>query len=397
MQIPSADPSLLAAPAALRTRPHSRHQLRRQALFAAARHEEPSASVVLICNAKDILYLTGVREGISWLLVAADLTIAVSRHLMVHEVREELPDCEVILPSARSTDPVNLEAFVAAELSRRSLNVALLETAKISAASYLKLVTHCDDKRLTVRPATGLLEALRSIKDDQETRIIRRCVEIAELAFQQLIEQGAAGLLGRTERDVAMELERLMLAMGADRQGFPDTGIIVAGGSNSANAHHQPGTRCLQSGDPVLIDWGAELCGYRSDQTRTLFLHEVPEFARAAYPVVAHALDRAASLLAAGAPLSEVDEAARQSVVSAGFPEFHYGVGHGVGLDIHEGPWIRADSTARFKENMITTIEPGIYLPGIGGIRIERLYRITADGATALDTLPVSLEEMVLA
>jgi Xaa-Pro aminopeptidase len=351
---------------------------------------------VLICNTKDIFYLTGVREGISWLMVAADLTVAVSRHLMVHEVREELPDCEVILASARSTDPVNMEAFISMELLRRSLNVALLETAKVSAASYLALATHCDGKRLTLHPATGLMEGLRSVKDDHETRVIRRCVEIAELAFQQLIQQGASSLLGKTERDVAVELERLMLAMGADRQGFPDTGIIVAGGPNSANAHHQPGTRCLQPGDPVLIDWGAELSGYRSDQTRTVFLREVPEFAREAYPVVAHALERAAALLSAGAPMSEVDQAARQAVISAGFPEFHYGVGHGVGLDIHEGPWIRADSTACFQENMITTIEPGIYLPGIGGIRIEKLYRITADGATALDTLPVALEEMVL-
>jgi Xaa-Pro aminopeptidase len=396
MQTSSADPSLPAPPATSRAHPHTRHQARRRALFDAAREVDAAASVVLLCNAKDIFYLTGVREGISWLVVAGDHTIAVSRHMMVHEVREEIPECEVLLATARSTDTANMEAFVAAELSRRSLQMALLDTAKFSAASYLALAGYCEERQLQLRPASGLMESLRSIKDEHETRIIRRCVEIAELAFQQLIRHGAKGLLGKSEREVAVELERLMVSLGADRQGFPDTGIIVAGGPNSANAHHQPGNRCLQPGDPVLIDWGAELSGYRSDQTRTLFLREVPEFALEAYPVVARSLERSSALLGPGVPMSDVDRTARQTVLSAGFPEFHYGVGHGVGLDIHEGPWIRTDSTARFRENMITTVEPGIYLPGVGGIRIEKMFRITSDGATALDELPVLLEEMVL-
>lgn len=357
----------------------------------AAREIDAAAAAVLICHPKDIYYLTGVREGVLWLIVAADLTISVSRHMLVHEVREQMPDCEVLLPTVRSTDRVDIEAFVAAQLLRHSLDIVLVETAKVSAASYLALAGH-----VKLSPVAGLLEGLRAIKDDEETRIIERCVEIAELAFRELIQPGATGLIGKTEREVAVELERLMIAMGADRQGFPDTGIIIAGGPNSANAHHQPGARRLQSGDPVLIDWGAELGGYRSDQTRTLFLHDVPGFAREAYPVVALALERAATLLGPGVEMGDVDHAARQAVMAAGFPEFHYGVGHGVGHDIHEGPWIRAHSTARFAQDMITTIEPGIYLQGTGGIRIEKLFRITSDGAVALDALPVSLEEMVL-
>lgn len=187
-----------------------------------------------------------------------------------------------------------------------------------------------------------------------------------------------------------------MIALGADRQGFPDTGIIVASGPNSASAHHCPGGRRVMPGEPLLIDWGAEVDGYRSDMTRTLFIGSLPGFARKAYPVVEAALVAAADRLRAGVDMGEIDRLARDTVSDAGFTEFHYGVGHGIGLAIHEAPWLRAHSKDLLEEGMITTVEPGIYIPGEGGIRIERIFAISDSGAEGLDQLPTAMEQMVI-
>ena len=241
------------------------------------------------------------------------------------------------------------------------------------------------------------LASLRAVKDSHELALTRRCVRIAEQAFSDLIQQGAAALVGRSERDLADELETRMWALGADRQGFPETGIIVACGPNSACPHHTPGPRRVAAGEALLFDWGAEFAGYRSDITRTVFPGSVPDFARQAYPIVEQALHRAAAKLRPGAAMGDVDRAARETVTDAGYPEFHYGVGHGLGLAIHEAPWLRAHSTARCATDMLTTIEPGIYLPDVGGIRIENVYLVTDDGNECLGELPTALEMMVIA
>ena len=384
---PSAGPSRLG--------PASRDR-RRQLLVATCRRLHPGCDAILVCDPKDIQYLTGVPEGISWLIVSGRATVVVTRHMLVREVRERLPECEVLLPSANSTDRPDVEGFVASELRRRSLGQVLIETAKLTAASYLSFAEHCAKQGVVLSNVSRIMAGLRAIKNDEELQAILHCVEIAENSLRQLISGGAAGLIGKSERQVAVELERIMIDLGADRQGFPGTGIIIASGPNSAEPHHRPGSRRIEPGDPLLVDWGAERSDYRSDLTRTCFIRQVPEFAAAAYPVVEAALNRAASLLGPGQLLGAVDGAARQTVIAAGFPEFYYGVGHGVGLDIHEEPWIRANSAEQFETGMVTTIEPGIYLPGIGGIRIEKLFRILPNGAVSLGSLGTSLDEMTL-
>ncbi|MES2920804.1 MAG: Xaa-Pro peptidase family protein [Verrucomicrobiota bacterium] len=369
---------------------------RRESLIRAARSFTATAEVVLICNPKDIYYFTGVQEGISWLMVAETETVVVTRHLMEHEVREIAWDCEVLLPSRHSTERPDVELFVVFELKKRRLLHAVIEPAKIVASSYLALTLHASQADLDLHAVTGLTEELRAIKDAGEIALIRRCAEIASEAFLQLMSGGASRLVGKTERELATELERNMVSLGADRQGFPATGIIVASGPNAANAHHRPGLRRVSPGEGVLIDWGAELSGYRSDMTRTVFVESVPEYALEAYPVVEDALKAASKLLAVGELMGEIDRAAREHVILSGLPEFHYGVGHGVGLDIHEGPWLRAHSTDILASDMVTTIEPGIYLPGIGGIRIEDLFHVLPAGPVSLGTLPTHLDAMVI-
>lgn len=369
---------------------------RRRKLLQAAGADEGSSRVVLLSSPKDIRYFTGVHEGASWLAVSRDWTLVVTRALMLHEVKEVASDCDVMLPSRHSTDRVDIERFVANEVKRRGASGVVVEPARMVAASYISLSAHAAELRLEILHETGLTESLRAIKDAGELALIRRCAEIADEAFRELVAGGASSLIGRTERELAAELERNMIALGADRQGFPETGIIVASGPNGANAHHRPSHRRVSSGEGLLIDWGAEVSGYRSDMTRTIFIDTVPAFAREAYPVVESALLSAAALLRAGASMGEVDRMARETVLQAGLPEFHYGVGHGVGLDIHEGPWLRAHSEQLLAADMVTTIEPGIYIPGTGGIRIEDLFHVLPTGFVPLGKLPTSLDAMIV-
>ena len=373
------------------------YRARRQGLFTSSQRISPPPDAVLIADATDIHYLTGVDEGISWLALSGDGCFALGRHMLIDEARAAAPDCNVILATDRSTDPLDPIAFIVSELIRRKHSSALIDLAKINARSYLKLSEQASTAGLQLHNASDLLAPLRQCKDDLEYQLIRQCSSIAEQALTGLLSNGASGLIGRQEREIARELESRMIDLGADRQGFPGTGIIVASGPNSASNHHSPGSRQVAADEPLLIDWGAELDSYRCDFTRTLFPGRVADFATKAYPVVEAAVDAAVSKLVVGAPMGEADRAARQVVMEAGYTEFHYGVGHGVGLEIHESPWIRAGSEEPFLEGMITTIEPGIYLPGIGGIRIENLYRITPTGAERIGELPTSLESAIIA
>jgi Xaa-Pro aminopeptidase len=351
---------------------------------------------LILCDPLDIQYLTGSHHGISWLVVQEHSSFAVSRHMLVSEVRAEAVDCDILLASASSTERPELEQFVVAELVRRGIDTVVIDPARLSAQSYLRLTRHAADSGIRLKDHPEILAGVRAVKDPAEITLTRQCVRIAEQAFTELLAKGAASLIGRTERDLANELETRMWALGATRQGFPETGIIVASGPNSAKPHHTPGQRRISAGEALLIDWGAEISGYRSDLTRTVFPGSVPDFALQAYPVVEQALQRAAGRLRAGAAMGEIDRAARETITDAGYTEFHYGVGHGVGLAIHEAPWLRAGSTEPCEDGMLTTIEPGIYLPGIGGIRIENLYQVTRGGCECLGKLPVDLESMVL-
>ena len=369
---------------------------RRHCAIALARRLAGDVDALILSDPLDIHYLSGTRHGISWLVLMDNAAFAVSRHMLVSEVRAEAIDCEILLASARSTERPELESFVIAEVAKRGLASVLIDPAKLSAQSYLRLTGSTQAAGITVSGIPEWLASLRAVKDASEIALTRRCVEIAEHAFSALIQQGARALIGRTERDLANELETRMWALGADRQGFPETGIIVASGPNCACPHHAPGSRRIAAAESLLFDWGAELAGYRSDITRTVFPGGVPEFARHAYPIVEQALHRAAATLRPGATMGEVDRAARDTIIDAGYTEFHYGVGHGLGLAIHEAPWLRAHSTDLCATDMLTTIEPGIYLPDVGGIRIENVYRVTPDGNERLGELPTALETMVI-
>jgi Xaa-Pro aminopeptidase len=216
--------------------------------------------------------------------------------------------------------------------------------------------------------AAGTVEALREVKDAGELALLRLACEKADAALTDLVGRG--GLRpGRTEREVSRELEARMLDHGADAISFE---TIVAAGPNSAIPHHRPTDAVLAEGDFVKIDFGALVAGYHSDMTRTFVLGKAADWQLEIYQLVADAQRAGREALRPGAGLREVDAAARQLIVDAGYGEqFGHGLGHGVGLQIHEAPGIGATSAGTLLAGSVVTVEPGVYLPGRGGVRIE--------------------------
>jgi Xaa-Pro aminopeptidase len=236
--------------------------------------------------------------------------------------------------------------------------------------------------------ASGTVEALREVKDDGEKALLRLACEAADAALADLIERGSLRP-GRTERQVARELEALMLDHGADGVSFE---TIVATGANSAIPHHRPTDALLAPGDFVKIDFGALVAGYHSDMTRTFVLDQAAQWQLEIYEVVAAAQRAGREALAPGRACSEVDAAARTVIADAGHAEnFGHGLGHGVGLQIHEAPGISAASTATLHVGSTVTVEPGVYLPDRGGVRIEDTLIVCEKAPELLTRFPKEL------
>ena len=224
-------------------------------------------------------------------------------------------------------------------------------------------------------PRYGLVEELRAVKDEDELEAIRRAAEIGNNAFQRLADEG--GLVGETERDLAWRMEQFLHDGHADSVSFA---VHVASGPNSAKPHSLPGERRVEAGEIVLVDAGCMVDGYCSDCTRTFATGPLPDELKRAYEVCLDAQLAGLDAIGPGASGPGVDAAARDRIEAAGFGEFFgHGLGHGVGLLVHEDPRLAQESRHTLAAGNVVTVEPGIYLPGLGGIRIEDLV-VVQDG-----------------
>jgi Xaa-Pro aminopeptidase len=240
-----------------------------------------------------------------------------------------------------------------------------------------------------VVPAPELVEELREVKDEDELAAMREAARIAGEALTELLGALRAGV---TEREAARELEIGVRRRGADGLAFPP---VVAFGEHGAEPHHRPGERPLRRGDLVVLDLGAVVEGYRSDMTRTVVLGRASPRQRELHELVRRAQEAGLAALRPGVGCAEVDQACREVVAAAGSGDaFSHPAGHGVGLEIHEAPWVRPGASGRIAAGTPVTVEPGVYLPGFGGVRIEDLAVVRPDGHELLTTAPKELLEL---
>ncbi|CAN5452227.1 Xaa-Pro peptidase family protein [soil metagenome] len=332
---------------------------------------------MLVTDLNNVRYLSGFTGSNAALLVFAGDGAAVlatdGRYRT--QAAKQAPDLEVVIERACG---LYLTGRAASHRVRR----LGFESHVVTVDSHAALTRELDECPTTalVR-ASGLVERLREVKDDGEVALLRLACEAADAALADLIDRG--GLRpGRTEKEVGRELEALMLDHGADGVSFE---TIVAAGANSAIPHHRPTDATLASGDFVKIDFGALVAGYHSDMTRTFVLGAAAQWQREIYDLVATAQQAGREALAPGVSLKDVDAASRQVIVDAGYGEaFSHGLGHGVGLQIHEAPGINATAAGTLLAGSAVTVEPGVYLPDRGGVRIEDTL-VVKDKKTAPD------------
>jgi Xaa-Pro aminopeptidase len=317
---------------------------------------------MLVSDLVNVRYLSGFTGSNAALLIRADseTPVLATDGRYRTQAAHQAPDAEIVIE--RACGP-HLASRAAADGVRR----LGFESHVVTVDGFSMLTRAAGDQLELVR-AAGAVEALREVKDAGEVALLRLACEAADAALHDLVERG--GLRpGRTEKEVGRELESLMLDHGADGVSFE---TIVAAGSNSAIPHHRPTDAVLCGGDFVKIDFGALVCGYHSDMTRTFVLSTAAQWQLDVYDLVATAQRAGREALAPGVSLKGVDAASRQVIADAGYADnFGHGLGHGVGLQIHEAPGISASAAGTLLAGSTVTVEPGVYLPDRGGVRIE--------------------------
>lgn len=361
---------------------------RRDALRATA--ADRGLDAVLVTNLLNVRYLTGFTGSNGALLVrvdGADLFGTDGRYTT--QATAQVPDVEVLVD--RGTVPALARAAVRSGTGRlgfesHDLTVDGLEQLRgvLADAAAGGTVPELASVRRAV-------EAQRAIKDDGEIEALRRACAVADRALAELVAEGALRP-GRTELEVGRELDARMLALGAEAPSFE---TIVATGANSAIPHHRPDATVLAAGDFLKLDFGATVEGYHSDMTRTVVLGQAADWQLDLHRLVAESQAAGRAALVVGAEVAAVDAAARDVIAAAGHADhFTHGLGHGVGLEIHEAPSVGPLGAGTLAAGMAVTVEPGVYLPGRGGVRIEDTLVVT-DGAPELLTL-TSKELLVL-
>ncbi len=282
-------------------------------------------------------------------------------------------------------------AGVEAVLAKRSLMVDLASRLKGSLAFEAEILPYAQVEELRAGglelvPVSGKVEALRALKDEDEIAVIRRAALAADRAFEALT---AETWVGRSERELAWRLRQLLHAHGVDHLAF-DTAIVS--GANGSKPHGEPGDGLIEPRTLVTADWGARLEGYCSDCTRTVETGEIPRQLREIYGVCLEAQLKAVDEIKPGMSGVEADRIARAVIEKAGYGDnFGHGLGHGVGLLVHEAPRLSTESRDTLEPGQVITIEPGIYLPGLGGVRIEDLAVVRDHGLERLTLFPKDL------
>jgi Xaa-Pro aminopeptidase len=346
-----------------------------------AKMEEQSIDSLLVSHPDNRHYLSGFSghdapplDTAGFLLIGPnDICLITDGRYDIQAARELPPELgvKVVVRSGK------VPPAIAEQIAARNCKRLGFETAHLIHMWWRALDKSLPDTDLI--PTVKLVEPLRLSKDQDELRILRRAIEISDKAFDMVSQHIQAGM---TEKQVAWEIEKTMRDLGADDRAF---GTIVAAGPNGAMAHAVPSDRAIQEGEPIVIDMGARLDGYNSDMTRTLFLGEPTEKFRDIYNTVLRANLNAEEYLRVGIGGVEADALSRSVIEQAGYGDkYTHSMGHGIGLEVHEGPSLSKLSEDTVPENAVTSVEPGIYIEGWGGVRIEDLVLFKHDGVEVL-------------
>ena len=334
---------------------HRLERLREQ-LFV---NGEAGLDASLISQKENRRYISGFTGSAGFLLISEKSAILATDFRYIEQAKSQAPDFETYQTEG---DPSRwlLELISSLEVKRVGV-----EANDLSIATYRRLVAATGPKSEIV-PTEGIVESLRAVKDDGEREFILKAVEISDDAFEEFTSLLRPGM---TEKEAAWQIERLLREKGSEGVPFD---VIVASGPNSAFPHHHPTDRAMLSGEPVVIDMGARFNGYSSDLSRTICLgNEDKKFGKI-YDLVLGAQLTAIATIEAGMNGEQADSLARTVIEQGGYGEnFGHGLGHGIGLAAHEAPRLGRGSEDVLAEGMVFTIEPGLYINGWGGVRIE--------------------------
>jgi len=336
---------------------------------------------LLISQPENLRYLSGFTGREGYLLITAERAVLATDSRYVEQASWQAPLFEVVLVVGEPEQTFELlldRLFLAEKEDAEHSETMLLgpgsaplprlgfEADSLSFATYRRLEPIAERRSLDLVPTSGLVEELRMVKDDGELREIEKAVAVTDEAYAHLLNVLRPGM---TEKEAAWEIEKYEREHGAEAVAFD---IIVASGPQAALPHAEPSDKPIVQGETIVIDMGARANGYNSDLTRTICLGTPPDELRRIYEVVLNAQEAALAGIQAGMTGAAADALARQVIESAGYGEaFGHSLGHGLGLAVHEMPGLRRQSAQILRDGMVFTVEPGIYLPGRGGVRIE--------------------------
>ena len=342
-------------------------------------------SSILVTTVPNVTYLTGFTGDSSSLLVTPKNAVLISDSRFTIQIAEECPG----LAAEIRTSKHSIEGFLANIVAKSGPNSLVVECDNLTKSRFDRLADECSKTELVC--SSGLVEELRAVKDKQEIEKIQKAIRVAERAFEVVRAQ----LRGdQTEAQIAHLLEQQIRDFGGVACSFDP---IVGVGPRAALPHAVVTDRKIDQSPFVLIDWGARVEGYVSDLTRVLITGKILPKLQRIYEVTLKAQLSAISKIRPGAKLKNVDAAARKVIQDAGFGKnFGHGLGHGIGLQVHEQPSLSQISNGELKPGMVVTVEPGIYLPNWGGVRIEDDVLVTQDGHQVLSSVPKSFEQSVV-
>ena len=335
---------------------------------------ELGARSFLVTRPVNLRYLTGFESSNAALAVSSGRLVVATDGRYLESARS-LEGVEVVQADR------DLLAWLGGRLDELAEGPVAFEADHVTVAGHESL----RGGGAELLPTTGVLAGLRAVKDEHELAAIRRAARVTDAAYERLAQEA---LVGRSEAEVAWWMEQTLREEGAEGTAFP---VIVASGPNAALPHHNPGRRQIGPGETVIVDAGAEVGGYCADCTRTFATGSLPDALQRAYALCRSAQESALAAVRSGAAASELDGIARSRIEESGLAPVLHGLGHGVGLEVHEQPVLRPTSTDTLTARNVVTVEPGVYLAGQGGVRIEDLVVVGETGPEVLSAFTKDL------